>query len=308
MKHLGAIVALFLLLSALPTQGQESPLAHPQASQSQAQAPQTRSAGTGLPSVRLLAPAALGISALKPSLLANSGLGGTPQLQPSYADPAQPLEKSPGIPDKALRIEALAFLPASGTYSAMSASEIQTTTAALLCQVENLEGLYYWSASRKRMRLLYETVYKVDSPQSSNPVLKPDAQDAEALKIGDTLEFFAYQKDQLFGGAVFAYSIGRGEHSVIMKSENSTAMRYLLLPFVAPGGMKSRLTVLPCAEGFLLYFVSTIESVNMATQRVLESAGNRALALLGWLAGQSSRAGLTLEQSLPVNIMELNQH
>jgi hypothetical protein len=66
--------------------------------------------------------------------------------------------------------------------------------------------------------------------------------------------------------------------------------------------MQSRLWVIPCREGLLLYFISTIESINIAGERTIESAENRALALLGWLSREALKTGLGGEIELPVNM------
>ncbi|MDD3981864.1 MAG: hypothetical protein PHT55_06655, partial [Spirochaetales bacterium] len=174
--------------------------------------------------------------------------------------------------------------------------------SAILCSVESLSGLEYWSASRGKMRLLYESVYKIDSEAARKPVNSPTRAEAAALEPGRSLEFLALQKDTSFGANVFGYTLLRGGESLLLKSENLSVLRYLMLPFVSPGNMQSRLWVIPCREGLLLYFMTTMESINFAVERVFESTGNRALALLRWLAEAAASAGISEKSELPVNI------
>ncbi len=237
-----------------------------------------------------------------PALVADSGLGGSPRLAPQLENSSLPFGVMETIADTELRIEALALLPAGKHYAQLSPDAILDELSALLCSVEKLTGLEYWSASRKKMRLLYETVYKIESETSRKPVDSPTPVHAAALDPGQSLDFLAFQKDTSFGANVFGYTLGRGGDSLLLKSQNLTVMRYLLLPFVSPGNMQSWLWVIPCREGLLLYFMMNIESINFAVERVFESTSNRALALLGWLAKETSTIGLSEKVELPVNM------
>ena len=140
------------------------------------------------------------------------------------------------------------------------------------------------------------------SESARKPVNIPSRADAIALGPGGSLEFLALQKDTSFGTNVFGYTLGRGGESLLLTNENLTVLRYLMLPFVNPGRMQSWLWVIPCREGLLLYFISTIESINIAVERTIESAENRALALLGWLSREALKTGLGGEIELPVNM------
>lgn len=237
-----------------------------------------------------------------PVLAADSGLGGSLRLRPRLEDLSLPFGIPDSIKDKELRIEALALLPAGQAYPRLSRKAILDELSAILCSPESLTGLEYWSASRGKMRLLYETVYKIDSESARKPVNIPSRADAIALGPGGSLEFLALQKDTSFGTNVFGYTLGRGGESLLLTNENLTVLRYLMLPFVNPGRMQSRLWVIPCREGLLLYFISTIESINIAVERTIESAENRALALLGWLSREALKTGLGGEIELPVNM------
>jgi hypothetical protein len=257
---------------------------------------------TALPAAAAVYPSSIGTAAGLPVLAADTGTGGRPRLQPRLEDSFLPFGTLNTIADKELRIEALALLPVGPDYAQRSQNDLLDELSAILCSVESLTGLEYWSASRDRMRLLYESVYKIDSASARKPVDSPTQAEAAAAEPGQSLEFLAFQKDTSFGANVFGYSLGRGTESLLLKSENLTVMRYLLLPFVSPGKMQNRLWVIPCREGIVLYFISTIESINFAVERVFESAGNRALALLGWLSREAAKAGLSEKIELPVNM------
>ena len=255
-----------------------------------------------LPAAADLYPSGIDTSSGLPAIVTDAGLGGSPRLTPRLADPFLPSGTTVKIADKELRIEALALLPVGRAYAQRSPKAILDELGAILCSVESQTGLEYWSASRGKMRTLYESVYKIDDESSRKPVDIPSGAEAATLEPGRSLEFLAFQKDTSFGANVYRYALRRGDKSLSLESENLTVIRYLMLPFVSPGKMQSRLWVIPCREGLLLYFTMTIQSINFAAERVFESAGNRALALLGWLAREASAVGLSEEIQLPVNM------
>jgi hypothetical protein len=255
-----------------------------------------------LPAAADLYPNGIDTGSGLPALVTDSGLGGTPRLTPRLADPSLPSGPPVHIADKELRIEALALLPLGQSYAQLSPKAIIDELGAILCSVETLTGLEYWSASRGKMRPLYESAYKIDDESSRKPVNAPASVEVAALEPGRSLEFLAFQKDTSFGANVYRYALRRGDKSLSLESENLTVMRYLMIPFVSSGKMRSRLWAIPCREGLLLYFVTTIESVNFAVERIFESAGNRALALLGWMSIQAEKAGLSGKIELPVNM------
>lgn len=255
-----------------------------------------------LPAAADFYPTGIDTSSGIPALVADSGLGGNPRLAPRLADPYLPTPTPAKIPDKELRIEALALLPVGQAYAQRSPKAILDELGAILSSVESLAGLEYWSASRGAMRTLYESAYKIDDESSRKPSDAPSRAEAAALEPGGSLEFLAFQKDTSFGANVYRYALRRGGASLSLESENLSVMRYLMIPFVSSGKMRSRLWAIPCREGLLLYFVTNVESVNFAVERIFESAGNRALALLGWLSRQAAQAGLGGKIDLPVNI------
>jgi len=103
------------------------------------------------------------------------------------------------------------------------------------------------------------------------------------------------------------YTVKIGRTSIAMTNVNATTMRYYLLPLVPPGGMKSSILIVPCREGLLVHFLTTIDSIDLMAGRVFESAGNKALAVLGWFARETAAAGLTKESGLPRNIEDVER-
>jgi len=209
--------------------------------------------------------------------------------------------------DRALRIEALAVLPAPVGSEPAERSTLTDTMrilARILNSVSTMEGTEYWSASRQRMRTLYAEAYRIES--ASKRARQPDPGDIPSVP-GSSQLFYAFLRDLTFGGNVMKYDVRIGDSFIAMTNENVTTVRYYFLPLASPGNMKSGLLVVPCREGLLVHFLSTIDAIDILEKRVFESAGNKSLAVLGWFAKQTAAAGLTQEPRLPKNIEEVKK-
>lgn len=298
----------------------------------QTASPAAASPAAALPKAAELLPAGVDYRPGELLLVADSGKGAAPTLAPAsplgapLGAPADTAASgaSAGAPknasEKAMRIEALALLPASdsaaaGTLSGLAGTspglagtspggDILRKTTLILLSVHSMEGIEYWSASRKVMRTLYAEAYRIDSPdkrlRQPDPLEPPPGPEFAQI-------FYAYLRDLTFGGNVMKYDLRAGPYSILLANENHTSMKYFFIPLVASGGMKTRLLVIPCQEGLLVHFLSTIEASDIAAQRVFESAGNKSLAVLDWFARETARAGLTRSLTLPRTIEEVKK-
>jgi len=269
-----------------------------------------------LPSAADLLPRGAAYEPGKLFLVADTGRGAQPALAPAgFADTvfagAAPAGGKAGAAasPKILRIEALAVLPAppgtpiGGNPAALG--ETLRELALILSSVHGMEGLEYWSASRQRMRTLYAEAYRVES--LSNRTKLPDPQGAQDTLPAFLADFHAYLRDLTFGGNIFDYSIKVNPSSLSMANSNATTMSYLLIPLIPPRSIKTNIIIVPCREGLLVHFLSTMEVIDIVAGRVFESAGNKSLAILGWFAEKTAAAGLTAELRLPKNIEEVGR-
>jgi hypothetical protein len=270
----------------------------------------TAAAGAAPPVAELLIPG-LPYEAGKAMLVVDTGKGDAPALEPvRFSAPAVKSHQTPAASD-ALRIEALAFLPtprgaadsaANAAAGGASLGDQLAAVARILNSVHGLQGLEYWSASRRRMRTLYAEAWRTDSPEARARLPDPAA---PAASPGGSSSFYAWLRDLTFGGNVYRFDIAIGPASALMLNENASPIRYLLIPIAAPGRMRSRIHVIPCREGLLVHFFSTIDVADLMARRVFESAGNKALAVLGWFAKEAAAAGLIEEARLPVSIEDV---
>jgi len=158
----------------------------------------------------------------------------------------------------------------------------------VLRSVGSLEGIEYYSASRKKIRVLYEYSSLVAGPADATPVA--DAWLASIPAAPETLH--ARQKDTTFGDNRYRISIAGGAGFVSQASTNLTRMSLGIVPVAAPGDVNVRILVLTVDEGLLFYVASSARAAIVPGVRdTLETSfGNRAEAVYRWFSARLAAA------------------
>lgn len=234
------------------------------------------------------------------ALYVERGFGAPGILQPALASNQNTFASFfSDVNAKTFRLEALIILPGSKRYALMPRGEILNHLAYILNSVHSLEGINYWSESRKKNRTLFSDYYRIASADDTTKQLDPPASQVGA---GKTWEFFAYQKDLTFSGLVVHYQIRKDQDFILMMNKNATPLKLTLIPVVAAGNMKNGILILPCAEGLLVYFAATIQAFDFAAHRVFESTENKSLAVLRWFAEKAAQEELIQAIELPMKL------
>lgn len=262
-----------------------------------------REPGTAYPPLeKVLSPDALFRGGAAPGfLLTAKGRGSSPSLvEPSIPDAKSAEGKQP------LRIEILAVLPWTEAGRKMEKETLLGRLILIGASARSLEGLEYWSASRKRMRLLYRKAHRIESPGDPRPLLDPDS--IRGLGLGPPWTIHALLEDLTFGANVYAFSLaplggealgGQAIPGLRVEMSNVNTIRYGLLPLAKPGDMASQILVLPCDQGIAVHFLTRLAAPDIIAARAFESAGNKALAVLGWFVEGLEREGLTAKVAMP---------
>ena len=125
-----------------------------------------------------------------------------------------------------------------------------------LRSIGSLQGIEYWSASRKTMRLFYEYSSLVAGPDDRTPVKDTRLQTLPV--VDETL--YARQKDLSFGDNRYRIILTHGKDYVTQSSVNLTGMSYGIIPVAGAGAVHVRLLVIPSDEGVIFYAVSTAKA------------------------------------------------
>ncbi|MFZ2635017.1 MAG: DUF6675 family protein [Rectinemataceae bacterium] len=203
----------------------------------------------------------------------------------------------PGRADR-LRFEALAVLPRPASYGNGSPEAAELAViAGILGSVGSMEGLEYWSASRDQWRTLYAESYRIDDPATRRRLPDPPAPVQGAVPAA--WSYFAFQRDLTFGSNVYRFDVESSARGFALTSANVTPMKKYLITAVAPGGMQAALAVLPAQDGIVVYLLTTMKASDLLKNKVYDSVGNRAFALLSWFAGKMEAAGLAVAPATP---------
>ncbi|MDR0447047.1 MAG: hypothetical protein LBH07_00085 [Treponema sp.] len=153
--------------------------------------------------------------------------------------------------------------------------------------ISTLKGLEYFSKSRNRMHLLFESSAVVEGPNSKNPMPDPVYRTPPA-----EITLYARQKDGTFGDNVYKFNYYSNDSSFIVYLENTGSLSYGVIPVVDKSKLRSIFAIIDCGPYLLIYGVSMAKASMLPgmKQRVGESINNRANALLSWLFRKADRA------------------
>jgi hypothetical protein len=153
-----------------------------------------------------------------------------------------------------------------------------------LLALSTLEGIQYYSATRKSMRILFEYSVVVDGPNTKNPLSDPFYSIPP-----ERLTLYARQKDLTFGDNIYRYEYFVNRDVVFFVQENVTSMSIALFPAVGKGKLKTVIAVFDCGDALLIYVASTARAASIPGmgERIGNSFSNRAEAVLKWFSGRA---------------------
>ena len=199
--------------------------------------------------------------------------GVSPTLAPSSALSGEAIGFWSGK-DAAFFAESLYLYKKKNPASASDIAKISATLRSL----SRLQGIQYYSASKKKMRTLYEKSYCVDGVKTKARVADPVAGSADGLSV------YALQKDLTFGEYVYQYSYRQTADSVAFFSQNAEAMSYTVLKLIDPGKLRVSLIVQDLGDYLLVYGLTRADfpAVPAIESRLNASFSNREEAIYEW--------------------------
>jgi hypothetical protein len=155
-----------------------------------------------------------------------------------------------------------------------------------LLSVSRMKGLQYYSASRRRMRFLFEESYAVDSPDGKKRIADPLVEE-----VPPDNALYVYQKDLSFGENIHRLELRCDGQSITMEMRNLKPITYLVFPLVRPMDSISILVLVPRGGQVLLYGLSAARMASFfgLEQKKEESFYHRMRAIAGWFAGELVR-------------------
>jgi hypothetical protein len=211
--------------------------------------------------------------------------GPSPRLLP--AGPAAERIREAIVADKpGILVESAFFLPRPAPAERRGREAELAAIYGLLRSFSTLEGIQYYSATHKAMRVLFAESYRIDGPGTK---LRLSDQPAPAIAdIPRSEALFAFQRDLNFGSNIYSYSFESAPGCVTVTINNLTRLSFGIIPLVAPKALEMRLLALQASDGIVFYVESDSSSPGPFRGKLEESFSNRATALFAWFSSRSA--------------------
>jgi hypothetical protein len=183
-----------------------------------------------------------------------------------------------------LIVEAVFALQRPKPAAAAAAQAELASVYGILRSLGSLQGIEYYSASRKTMRTFYAESYIIDGPGSKTALIDPKAPLAGAIPQSETV--YAFQRDLSFGANRYRYEYTSFPDAIRLSSSNLTKMSYGIVPVAAPGELSTRLLVIQADDVILFYAVSGAKAPGLVSGKLEDSFANRAEALFRWFSAK----------------------
>ena len=204
----------------------------------------------------------------------------TPRIVPLFAVPQTCAENwNKGNPT--FLIEAL-YLHKKTEGGAKDISKI----AHILRSVSKLEGLQYYSSSRKKMRTLYETSYSIDDPKTQSRIDDPLDNPAADFSV------YVLQKDLTFGKNSYRYRFCTDADSAGFISTNIGVLKYSIFKAIEPENLEASIAVTDLGDYLLIYMLTraNFTAPSVFRERVQNSFRTRGEAVYGWFIAQYEKS------------------
>jgi len=236
------------------------------------------------------------ITGLKAGLVLRAGLvrGSALRLVPAVSS-AVSIEADVTSLDPNVGAELLQIIPGHGPQ--MDTPSGMLALYNVLHSVSTMTGLTYYSVTHRKEMPLFLQSSVIRSPDQ--PGLPPP--DPVFSQVLPEHNLFTMQEDTSFGRNTYSEHVAALPDHLYLKTENLTAITYLLVPLITPHNLVSHVVLVPVGKDVLFYGVSCLRSglpLGDLNVRTL-SMQNRLVALAGWLgermktvtAGGASAAG-----------------
>ena len=196
--------------------------------------------------------------------------------------PDLPLMRKIGAAE-AVRGKKSAFL-IENLYLYKKETDKKVDSSKILRSVSKLEGLQYYSHSRKAMRILYKKSYAVKETAKGvfEKVADPTEGSADGLKI------LALQEDLTFGSYRYGYEYFQDGNDTGLICVNTETLKYSFFNVISPYNLRITLAVHD-ADGYVLVYCATAADFTKLPgleKKLKNSFSARSQALYDWFIHQ----------------------
>ncbi|MDR2468530.1 MAG: hypothetical protein LBD22_06180 [Spirochaetaceae bacterium] len=203
------------------------------------------------------------------------------ELIPRYAALNEMIEKLVSELNPSIMVESICWYKKPASRQKLWNIDEKTKLFNGILSLSTLEGLRYYSVSRKKTRLLYEISHVVDSPEAKNKLPDPLF---TVRNLPAHLVLYAKQKDLTFGENIYKFDFWVRNDGILFQQTNLTPISYGIIPVLGKEKLRSIVTVLDLREGILIYTISMADALSFLgmKNRVGVSFASRSEAILSW--------------------------
>jgi hypothetical protein len=160
----------------------------------------------------------------------------------------------------------------------------QTSLFNQLTALSTLTGIQYYSASRKAMRVFYESSTVIDDPAGKKP--RPDP---SFSVLPDSLSLYARQKDLTFGDNIYRFEYHASADIIYFLQENLSSMNAGIIPAIGRNKFRTVMAVIDAGDSILIYAAAMAKAASIPGMgdRVGASFTNRVKAILKWFVDRA---------------------
>lgn len=208
--------------------------------------------------------------------------------QPSYilkSPFAEPLEESISALDIKIGVESLFYLEYGDAIEASSVRLLSLYN--IMLSIQTMEGIEYYSHSRKKMRTLFTKSHEMVGPADLTPVPDPVVTAIPPYKLR-----YLFQTDNIFGSNIYRTEYHSDNSTIWVNMTNVTTMKYFFIPMLQPEKMSVNLFIQPLDEGLLFYGLCAAETTSLLglEKTKKKSFYNRIKAMYNWFADEFKNA------------------
>lgn len=166
-----------------------------------------------------------------------------------------------------------------------SAADITIADVSKVCRsISKMQGMKYYSTTRKKELVLYEKAFTIADLTSSDPAPIPDKTTGSAE--GQTI--YALQDDNSFGVTRYELKYHQSENALMARFINKDTMGIGPFKAIYPDCMVINLVVIDCGDNILLYLSDDLDSVKFPgiKGQITDSITSRMEAIYKWFFKQ----------------------
>lgn len=163
-----------------------------------------------------------------------------------------------------------------------SSKDISIVDISKICRsISSMEGMTYYSTTRKKEVVLYEKAYMTDGPEGNKI---PD----QTTGDGNGQISYCLQDDNSFGECRYKLSYFQEGNQMLAVFENTSIIGLGPFKAIYPGLLKINILVIDCGEDILLYLCCDLDSVKYPgiKAQITDSMTSRMDAVYRWFIKQ----------------------